>query len=54
MCILDKREIQLWKQNIVQVKVQWKHYAKEEATLENEEIMRQNFPTLFQNLNDIE
>ena len=52
MCILDRREIQLRKQVIVQVKEQWKHYSEEEATWEREEIMRQNFPTLFQNFND--
>ena len=38
MCILDRREIQLQKKIIVQVKVQWKHYSKEEATWEREEI----------------
>ena len=52
MCTLDRREIQLWKHIIVQVKVQWKHYSEEEATWEKEETMRHNFPTLFQNFND--
>ena len=32
MSILNRREIQLRKQILVQVKVQWKHYSKEEAT----------------------
>ena len=54
MCILDKREIKLQKHTIVQVKVQWKHYSIEEATWEREEIMRQNFPILFQDFNNIE
>ena len=52
MCILDKREIQLWKETIVQIKVQWKHYLAEEATWEREEIMMQNFLALFQYFND--
>ena len=52
MCILDKREIRVQKHIIVQVKVQWKHYLEEEATWEREEIMRQNFPALFQNYNN--
>ena len=54
MCIFDKREIQLQKHTIVQIKVQWKHYSAKEATWESEEIMRQNFPALFQNCNDID
>ena len=54
MCFLDRREIQLQKQIIVQVKVQWKHYSEDEATWEREEIMRQNFPILFQDFNNIE
>ena len=53
-CILDIREIQIRKQVIVQVKVQWKHYSKEEATWEREEIMRQNFLALFPNFNNTE
>ena len=52
MCILGRKEIQLWKQIIVQVKVQWKHYYEEEATWENEETMRPNFPALFLDFND--
>ena len=52
MCILDKREIQLQKHIIVQVKVQWKHYSAEEATWEREDIMRQIFLFLFQDFNN--
>ena len=54
MCILNKREIQLRKQTIVQVKVQRKHYSPKEATWEREEIMRQNFLALFQDFNNID
>ena len=36
ICILDRRVIQLRKQVIVQVKVQWKHYSEEEFTWERE------------------
>ena len=30
--ILDKREVQLWKHTMVQLKVQWKHFEADEAT----------------------
>ena len=30
--ILDKRELQLWKLTIVQLKVHWKHFEVDEAT----------------------
>ena len=52
MCIIDKTEIQLQKHTIVQAKVQWKHYLAEETTWKIEEIMRQNFPALFQDFNN--
>ena len=52
ICILDRREIQLWKQVIIQVKVQWKHYSEEETTWEKEETMKQKFLALFQKFND--
>ena len=46
--------MQLRKQTIVQVKVQCKHYTTEEATWEREEVMRQNFLVLFQDINNID
>ena len=52
MCILDRREIQLRKQIVVQVKVQWKHYSEDEATWEKKETMTHNIPALFQNFTD--
>ena len=51
MCIFDKREIQLGKQTIVQIKVQWKHYTPGEATCEEEEFIRQVYPDSFQTCN---
>ena len=48
MCILVIREIDIWKQTIVQVKVQWKHYTP----LEREDIMRKNYPILFQDFDE--
>ena len=45
--ILDKREVQLQKHTIVQLKVQWKHFEADEATWENEATMRNFYPTLF-------
>eukprot|EP00253_Pinus_taeda_P009877 PITA_09877 len=45
--ILDRREVQLRKRVITQVKVQSRHYGPEEATWEDEELMRRAYPTLF-------
>ena len=51
-CILYPREVVLHKQTIVQVKVQWEHYAPEEATWERENVLKQVYVFLFQNLNE--
>ena len=45
--ILDKREVQLRKCTIVQLKVQWKNFEADEATWENEATMRKDYPALF-------
>ena len=45
--ILDRREVQLRKRAITQVKVQWRHYGPEEATCDDEELMRRTYPALF-------
>ena len=45
--ILDKREVQLRKCTILQLKVQWKHFEADEATWENVATMRKAYPTLF-------
>ena len=45
--ILDKREVQLRKRTIIQLKVQWKHFEDDEATWENEATMREAYPTYF-------
>ena len=45
--ILDKREVQLMKWTIVQLKVQWKHFGANEATWHNESTMKEDFHTLF-------
>ena len=45
--ILDKREVQLRKQSIVQLKVQWRHFGLDEATWENETTMKQVYLTFF-------
>ena len=45
--ILDKREVQLRKRTIVQLKVQQKHYEADEATWENEATMRNSNPAYF-------
>ncbi len=45
--ILDRREVRLRKRVITQIKVLWKHYGPEEATWEDEELMRKVYPNLF-------
>ena len=45
--ILDKREVQLRKQIIVQLKVQSKHFESNKANWENEATMRKAYPSLF-------
>eukprot|EP00253_Pinus_taeda_P030914 PITA_30914 len=47
LSIIDRREVTLRKQDITQVKVQWQHFGLDEATWEDEELMRQAFPRLF-------
>ena len=45
--ILYKREVQLRKHTIVQLKVQWKYFEADEANWDNEATMRQAYPALF-------
>ena len=45
--ILDKREVQLRKRTVVQLKVKWNHFKADEATWENEATMRKDYPALF-------
>eukprot|EP00253_Pinus_taeda_P026544 PITA_26544 len=40
LTILDRREVQLWKRVIFQAKGQWQHYGPEEATWEDEELLK--------------
>eukprot|EP00253_Pinus_taeda_P006401 PITA_06401 len=47
LSILDRREVQLRKRVITQVKVQWRHFGPDEATWEDEELMRRTYPDLF-------
>ena len=47
LTILDRREVQLRKRVIIKVKVQWQHYGPEEATWEDEELLREAYPNLF-------
>ena len=48
--ILDKREVQVRKHTVVQLKVQWKHFEADEATWENEATMRKDYPSLFHDI----
>ena len=45
--ILDQREVMLRKRAIAQVKVQWQHFGPDEATWEDEELMKKAYPGLF-------
>eukprot|EP00253_Pinus_taeda_P003209 PITA_03209 len=45
--ILYRREVTLRKRVITQVKVQWQHYELEEATWEDEQVMKETFPIFF-------
>eukprot|EP00253_Pinus_taeda_P008152 PITA_08152 len=47
LSILDRREVQLQKRVITQIKVQWQHYGPEEATWEDDELFRKAYPELF-------
>eukprot|EP00253_Pinus_taeda_P017455 PITA_17455 len=47
LSILDRREVTLRKWDITQVKVQWQHFEPNEATWEDEELMKQAYPELF-------
>eukprot|EP00253_Pinus_taeda_P030931 PITA_30931 len=40
LSILDRREVTLRKRDITQVKVQWQHFGPDEATWEDEELMK--------------
>jgi len=48
--ILDKREVQLRKCTVVQLKVQWKNFEVGDATWENEATTRKAYPTLFHDI----
>eukprot|EP00253_Pinus_taeda_P011385 PITA_11385 len=45
--ILDQRRVELRRKVISQVKVQWQHFGPEEATWEDEQMMRDTYPRLF-------
>eukprot|EP00253_Pinus_taeda_P015243 PITA_15243 len=47
LSILDRREVQLRKRAITQVNVQWRHFGPDEATWEDEELMKGTYPDLF-------
>ncbi len=47
LTILDRREVQLQKRVIFQAKVQWQHYGLQEATWEDEELLKEAYPNLF-------
>ena len=47
--ILDRRRVELRKKVVNQVKVQWQHFGPDEATWENEQIMRDTYPRMFLN-----
>jgi hypothetical protein len=48
VCILDQKRKKLWNRAIGLVKVQWTWYSLEDATWENEDAMRAEYPHLFE------
>ena len=46
--ILEREEIELTNRTVARVKVQWKHFAAEEATWEIEAEMMEKYPFLFE------
>jgi hypothetical protein len=51
--ILDRKSKQLRNRAIGLVKVQWAWYGPEDATWENEEVMRAEYPHLFENFEEL-
>ena len=49
-CILDRREIELCKRVVIQVKVQWKHFGLDQATWEDERFLQEAYTELFAEL----
>ena len=49
VCILDKKNKQLWNQAIGLVKVQWTQYGPEDVQWEHEDVMRAEYLHLFEN-----
>jgi DNA-directed RNA polymerase subunit E'/Rpb7 len=47
--ILDRKNKQLWNRAIGLVKVQWTWYSPEDATWEHEDVIRVEYPHLFEN-----
>ena len=47
MEILAREVKELWKKQIPLVKVLWRNHKTEEATWESKEVMRQQYPQLF-------
>eukprot|EP00253_Pinus_taeda_P022139 PITA_22139 len=47
LSILDRREVELRKRVITQIKVHWQHYGPQEATWEDEELFRKAYPEMF-------
>eukprot|EP00253_Pinus_taeda_P013679 PITA_13679 len=47
LSILDRREVQLRKRVITQIKVQWQHFGPDEATWEDEDLVKKDYPGLF-------
>ena len=45
--ILDWREVMLRTRAITQDKMQWYHFGPDEATWEDEELMKKAYPSLF-------
>lgn len=47
LCILDLRVVTLCNRDLVQLKVQWKRFTREEGTWELEDAFKEFYPSMF-------
>ena len=50
---VDRKSKQLWNRAIELVKVQWTWYGPEDATWEHADVMRAEYPHLFENFEEL-
>ena len=53
VCILDRKRKQLRNQVVGLVKVQWTWYGLEDVTREHEDVMREEYPHIFEDFGNL-